>query len=732
MTKKLLTLILLFTALTLTSKNVIIQNPAYELKTSGIENVTRIKITKNEMRLHVHITFAPNHWVSFSKNSFIQDTETGKKFYASRMENGEFDKQIYMPASGDSAFVLVFPKLDKLVKKINYGEGDETSIYGISLDPKVKQQPKPKTVPAEVQTWMEQEISKAKRQMNIDLESKDFFSPDSIRIVGYIKGYDPRVEFTTGIVYNKNELTNENSPTIVQIHPDGRFETTLSANYPIRRLIAFNRTYIDFYAEPGQALAIVLDWEDFLRNDRFRNRRYSFEYTQFIGPTAQINQELASAQRKLNELPLPQVYQAMDEKSPEDFVEYVKPFAEQIRTQTEQLCAGEGWTQTTQTILRNDYKIQHAGWLLDYDMSNDRRAEGQKPYVLPDDYFDFLRNLPLNSQSILTASTFSLFINRFEFCSPLASAQNQVYKQMMPQKSYYQYLFEELNLPKTEEDKLYLSALDSLNIKLNLPNMTEEKKKEVSGNYHQLYAEFNERYKIHYDKYKKKYLDTVREMTRGEIKMETLTLQDSIARQLSIGSSLIYDITKVRNLDFMFKNGSKDEMREYLNQLEKGIINTYLVNEAERLYAKNYPDAPKVAYDLPSGKAADTFRKIIEPHKGKFLFVDFWGTSCGPCIHGIRSMKTTREKYKESEDIQFIFITSESESPKNVYDKFVEQQGLKITHRLNSDDYLYLRELFKFNGIPRYILVDKEGRIMDDNFQMYLFENKLPEILEKK
>ena len=30
--------------------------------------------------------------------------------------------------------------------------------------------------------------------------------------------------------------------------------------------------------------------------------------------------------------------------------------------------------------------------------------------------------------------------------------------------------------------------------------------------------------------------------------------------------------------------------------------------------------------------------------------------------------------------------------------------------------YKYLRQLFKFNGIPRYVMLDRDGNVVDDNF----------------
>ena len=36
--------------------------------------------------------------------------------------------------------------------------------------------------------------------------------------------------------------------------------------------------------------------------------------------------------------------------------------------------------------------------------------------------------------------------------------------------------------------------------------------------------------------------------------------------------------------------------------------------------------------------------------------------------------------------------------------------------RLPEDEYNYLRQLFKFNGIPRYVMLDRDGNVVDDNF----------------
>lgn len=47
------------------------------------------------------------------------------------------------------------------------------------------------------------------------------------------------------------------------------------------------------------------------------------------------------------------------------------------------------------------------------------------------------------------------------------------------------------------------------------------------------------------------------------------------------------------------------------------------------------------------------------------------------------------------------------------------------SYRVSADEYLALRELFKFNGIPRYVLVDENGKIRNDNFQNYNFAGEM-------
>ena len=138
------------------------------------------------------------------------------------------------------------------------------------------------------------------------------------------------------------------------------------------------------------------------------------------------------------------------------------------------------------------------------------------------------------------------------------------------------------------------------------------------------------------------------------------------------------------------------------------------------MFENAYPSEDAKSYQLPEGKATDIFRNIIKNHPGKVLFVDFWATSCGPCRSGIEATADLRKKYKDHPEFQFIYITGERESPAGAYKQYVEKH-LKgeASYYVTGTEYNYLRQLFHFNGIPHYELVEKDGSISNEKLSSY-------------
>lgn len=95
--------------------------------------------------------------------------------------------------------------------------------------------------------------------------------------------------------------------------------------------------------------------------------------------------------------------------------------------------------------------------------------------------------------------------------------------------------------------------------------------------------------------------------------------------------------------------------------------------------------------------------------KGKYIYVDFWASWCVPCNREIPIMKEL-EKTLGNDNVVFVGISiDESEND--------WKEALK-RHELKENQFLgnrLLAEMLSIQSIPRYIIYDKEGKLMNSN-----------------
>ena len=115
---------------------------------------------------------------------------------------------------------------------------------------------------------------------------------------------------------------------------------------------------------------------------------------------------------------------------------------------------------------------------------------------------------------------------------------------------------------------------------------------------------------------------------------------------------------------------------------------------------------------LTDGEAI--LRKILEPFKGRIVYLDIWGTWCGPCKANLKESWKVKEQLKEY-DIVYLYLCngSSDESWKNVIKEYNLTGENCVHYNLPKDQQSAVERYLNVNSFPTSTLIDKQGNIHD-------------------
>ena len=101
----------------------------------------------------------------------------------------------------------------------------------------------------------------------------------------------------------------------------------------------------------------------------------------------------------------------------------------------------------------------------------------------------------------------------------------------------------------------------------------------------------------------------------------------------------------------------------------------------------------------------------LEDLKGKYVYIDCWASWCGPCKAEIPHLKKLKKKF-DGKNIAFVGISSDQDV--EAWKKMVDKQKLEGIQLHIGDDQSFM-QAYMVTGIPRFILIDKDGLVYDAN-----------------
>ena len=157
-----------------------------------------------------------------------------------------------------------------------------------------------------------------------------------------------------------------------------------------------------------------------------------------------------------------------------------------------------------------------------------------------------------------------------------------------------------------------------------------------------------------------------------------------------------HGITDVQELENIYYTYVKDEtlLADYKEKHDKWNL---------AMPGKSSPEISAVDINGKSWTLAD--------FRGKYIYIDMWATWCAPCRREMPYLKALEEKFH---DAQIVFLGLSTDSDKAKWEAMVKEGGLTGV-QLYLGSQSSFQKAYQIDGIPRFILIDKEGKIVNNN-----------------
>jgi thiol-disulfide isomerase/thioredoxin len=192
---------------------------------------------------------------------------------------------------------------------------------------------------------------------------------------------------------------------------------------------------------------------------------------------------------------------------------------------------------------------------------------------------------------------------------------------------------------------------------------------------------------------------------------QILNLEEKAFRKKIEQLKFEYDsiLDSYKNLDSTLYASVKEQNKQLITYFDNAYVQSQIMGKGK--------PSPKFEnyINIKGGK------KSLSSFKGKYVYIDVWATWCGPCIQQIPYLQTLEKEYHKK-NIAFVSISTDEsqrsggswEAAEKKWRDFVKKRNMSGIQLWSGQDFSF-QQAYQINSIPRFLLIDPEGNIVDAN-----------------
>ncbi len=181
---------------------------------------------------------------------------------------------------------------------------------------------------------------------------------------------------------------------------------------------------------------------------------------------------------------------------------------------------------------------------------------------------------------------------------------------------------------------------------------------------------------------------------------------DSLLKNKFVKDHFLYNYIS-QNLAYKGPVSVKNSYDKFMDENESPKLEARLKSLNDKweiiMPGKEVPDFSFINIEGDSVKLSDL--------RGDLVYIDIWATWCGPCIAEHPHWDKMKEEYK---DQPISFLTVSIDDNLEPWEKMVKSKNMEGLQWLAENGWKSeIAQHFMVNAIPRFLLLDKEGKVID-------------------